>query len=103
MVLPFVSTIVVTAGTSPSSSCAEPLATTSEARLDASPIPPTSGNSSAATTTLANAQHPASLATATTVAGGAGMGITLAAPATMQAAKWPEEERRYRFGQRRCR
>jgi len=31
------------------------------------------------------------------------MGITLAAPATMQAAKWREEERRYRFGQRRCR
>ena len=37
MVLPFASTIVDTAGTSPSRSCAEPLATTSEARLEISP------------------------------------------------------------------
>src|SRR5271167_4476967 len=37
--LPFASTIVDTAGTSPSRSWADPLATTSEARLDISPTP----------------------------------------------------------------
>ena len=59
--LPLASTIVDTAGTSPSTSWAEPLATTSEARLDISPKPPTTGNISAAATTLANRQHQASL------------------------------------------
>ena len=61
MVLPLESTIVVTAGMSPSSSWDDPLATMSEARLDISPAPPTTGNSSAATMTLANRQHQASL------------------------------------------
>ncbi len=68
MGLPSASTIVDTAGTSPSTSCAEPLATTSEARLDTRPTPPTTGNISAAATTLASRQHHASLMT--TVAGG---------------------------------
>ena len=45
MTLPFASTIVDTAGTWPSRSWAEPLATTSDARLDISPSPPANGNS----------------------------------------------------------
>ena len=49
--LPRASTIVDTAGTSPSTSCAEPLATTSDARLDIRPMPPTTGNISAAVST----------------------------------------------------
>src|SRR3954447_13812902 len=69
MTLPFASTIVDTCGTSPSTSCAEPLATTSEARLDSNPIPPTNGNISPATTTLASRQHQASLITVTAVGG----------------------------------
>ncbi len=48
-----------TAGTCPSSSWAEPLATTSEARLDISPSPP-ANRVSAVATTLANRRHPAS-------------------------------------------
>ena len=63
MTLPLASTIVDTAGTSPSTSAAEPLATTSEARLDIRPNPPTTGNISAAATTLASKQHQASLMT----------------------------------------
>src|ERR1700733_11093012 len=79
MVLPFASTIVVTAGTSPSRSCADALPTTSEARLDPSPMPPAIGNSRAATMTLASRQHPASLAIVTAVAGRSDMATTLAA------------------------
>src|ERR1700761_1308020 len=79
MVLPFASTIVVTAGTSPSSSCAEALPTTSEARLDTRPTPPTTGNSRAATTTLANRQHATSFATVMAVVGRSGMATRLAA------------------------
>ncbi len=60
MVLPLASTMVVTAGASPSSSCADPLATTSVARLEASPTIPAIGNSIAATSTLASRQHQAS-------------------------------------------
>ncbi len=59
-------------GTSPSTSWAEPLATTSEARFDSSPNPPTTGNISAAATTLANRQHHASLMTVTVVGGRVG-------------------------------
>ncbi len=70
--LPLASTIVDTWGTSPSTSCAEPLATTSEARLDISPMPPTTGNISAAATTLASRQHQASLMTVTDVGGEVG-------------------------------
>src|SRR4051812_7524174 len=40
-------------------SCAEPLATTSAARLDISPIPPTNGNINAAATTAVSRQQPA--------------------------------------------
>ena len=69
MTLPLASTIVETPGTSPSTSWAEPLATTSDARFDISPNPPTTGNISPAATTLANRQHHASLMTVT-VAGG---------------------------------
>src|SRR5215510_2412030 len=69
---PLASTIVETCGTSPSTSCAEPLATTSEARLDNSPTPPTTGNINAATTTLANRQHQASLITVTVRGGSVG-------------------------------
>ena len=72
MTLPLASTIVDTCGTSPSTSCAEPLATTSEARLDISPNPPTTGNISPAATTLANKQHHASLMTVTVVGGRVG-------------------------------
>src|ERR1700733_1802421 len=79
MVLPFASTIVVTAGTSPSRSCADALPTTSEARLDTSPMPPATGNSRAATMILASRQHPASLAMVTAVAGRSDMATTLAA------------------------
>src|SRR6185312_7803275 len=71
--LPLESTIVDTAGTSPSTSAAEPLATTSEARLDISPKPPTTGNISAAARTLANRQHQASFITVTAVGGRSGM------------------------------
>ena len=71
--LPLASTIVDTAGTSPSTSWAEPLATTSEARLDIRPNPPTTGNISAAATTLANKQHQASLMTVVAVEGRSGM------------------------------
>src|SRR3954471_22096779 len=69
MTLPFASTIVDTCGTSPSTSCAEPLATTSEARLDSNPTPPTTGNIRPATTTLASRQHQASLITVTVIGG----------------------------------
>src|SRR5580693_128556 len=79
MVLPLASTIVVTAGTSPSRSCADALPTTSEARLDINPIPPATGNSNAATMTLASRQHPASLVMVTAVAGRSDMATTLAA------------------------
>src|SRR6478609_850225 len=65
MTLPLESTIVDTAGTSPSTSCADPLATTSDARLDIRPIPPITGNSNAATITAASRQHHASLMTVT--------------------------------------
>nr|CRL67629.1 hypothetical protein CPGR_00527 [Mycolicibacterium malmesburyense] len=61
--LPAASTIVVTWGTSSSTSCAEPLATTSEARLDNSPNPPANGNISAAASTPASVQHKISLMT----------------------------------------
>ena len=74
MTLPLASTIVDTAGTSPSTSAAEPLATTSEARLDIRPNPPTTGNISAAATTLASKQHQASLMTVAAVVGRSGMG-----------------------------
>src|SRR6478735_2896782 len=67
--LPLASTIVDTAGTSPSTSWAEPLATTSEARFDTRPKPPTRGNISAAAITLANKMHQASLMTVTAVGG----------------------------------
>src|SRR6202171_418841 len=73
IVLPLASTIVDTAGTSPSTSCADPLATTSEARLDIRPKPPTAGNISAAATTLANRQHHASLMIVTAVGGRSGI------------------------------
>ncbi len=72
MTLPLASTIVDTCGTSPSTNCAEPLATTSEARLDISPKPPTTGNISPAATTLASRQHHASLMTVTVVGGRVG-------------------------------
>ena len=72
MTLPLASTIVETCGTSPSTNWAEPLATTSEARLDTSPNPPTTGNISPAATTLANKQHHASLMTVTVVGGRVG-------------------------------
>jgi hypothetical protein len=49
------------------------LATTSEARFDTKPKPPTTGNISAAATTLANKQHHASLMTVTAVGGRSGM------------------------------
>ena len=61
MVLPLASTMVVTAGMSPSRTCADPLATMSDARLDISPRPPTAGKSRAATITLASRQDHASL------------------------------------------
>src|SRR5215211_3794401 len=73
MGLPAASTIVDTAGASPSTSCAEPLATTSEARLDIRPKPPANGNISAAATTLANKQHHANLTTVTAGGGRSGM------------------------------
>ena len=78
MVLPLASTIVETAGTSPSTSCAEPLATTSEARLDIRPIPPTIGNISAAAMTLANKMHHPSLMTVTAVGGRGEVGSDMA-------------------------
>ena len=77
--LPFVSTIVDTAGTCPSMSWAEPLATTSEARLDISPRPPANGNIRAVATTLASRQHPASLRTVRTAGGRSAMRTTLTA------------------------
>src|SRR5690348_5258570 len=69
MTLPRASTIVVTPGISPSTSCDDPLATTSEARLDTSPRPPTTGNISAAVSTLASRQHQASLISETATGG----------------------------------
>src|SRR5829696_1774957 len=61
------STIVDTCGTSPSMSCAEPLATTSAARLDISPMPPTNGNINPANTTPASKQQTANRLTVTPV------------------------------------
>src|SRR5215217_456857 len=72
MTLPLASTIVDTCGTSPSTSWAEPFATTSEARFDIRPKPPTTGNIRAAATTLARRQHHASLMTVTAVGGRVG-------------------------------
>jgi hypothetical protein len=46
--------------------------------LDTSPRPPTTGNSRAATTTLANRQHPTSLAMVIAVVGRSGMVTRLA-------------------------
>ena len=69
MTLPLASTIVETCGTSPSTSWAEPLATTSEARLDTRPKPPDHGKHQRRGTTLANRQHQASLMTVTAVGG----------------------------------
>src|SRR5947209_8091973 len=86
MTLPFLSTIVDTAGTSPCVSWADPLATTSEARLDISPIPPASGNIRAVATTLANKQHPASLRTVRTAGGRSDMRTRLAAPGHLATA-----------------
>src|SRR5690242_15640710 len=71
--LPLASTIFETCGTSPSTSWAAPLATTSEARLDSSPKPPTTGNINPATTTLASRQHQASLMIVTVRGGGVGV------------------------------
>lgn len=62
----------------PSSSWAEPLATTSEARLDISPSPPANGNVSAVATTLANRQHPASFRTVIAAGRRSGMRTTVA-------------------------
>ena len=70
---PAASTIVETCGTSPSRSCAEPLATTSEARLDNNPMPPANGNISAAANTPADRQHHANLMTALNVGWRSGM------------------------------
>jgi hypothetical protein len=78
--LPFASTIVDTAGTCPSRSWAEPLATTSDARLDISPTPPATGNISAVATTLASTQHPASLRIVRATGGRSGMRTRVAAP-----------------------
>ena len=72
MTLPLASTIVDTCGTSPSTNWADPLATTSEARFETRPNPPTTGNINAARTTLANRQHQASLMTVTAGGGGGG-------------------------------
>src|ERR1700757_1777316 len=80
IVLPFASTIVVTAGTSPSSSCADALPTTADDPLDNNPRHPTAGNSRAATTTLANRQHPTSLAMVIAVVGRSGMATKLGGP-----------------------
>src|SRR6202007_1482154 len=49
-------------------------------RLDPNPRPPTAGNRRAATTTLANRQHPTSLAMVIAVVGRSGMATRLAAP-----------------------
>ncbi len=67
---PLMSTIVDTAGTSPSTSWAEPLATTSDARLDSRPKPPAMGNISAAAITAVNRTHQANLITVTVIGGG---------------------------------
>ncbi len=80
MVLPLASTIVETAGMSPSRSWADPLATMSEARLDIRPTPPTTGNSSAATITLANRQHQASLMIVEPAGGRSDMGYSVLRP-----------------------
>ena len=80
MVLPLESTIVETAGMSPSRSCADPLATMSEARLDIRPTPPATGNSSAATITLANRQHQASLMIEELAGGRSNMGYSVLRP-----------------------
>jgi len=77
MVLPLASTMVVTAGTSPSTSWADPLATMSEARLDISPTPPATGNSRAATITPASRQHQASLTRVGPVGGRSDMGYSV--------------------------
>src|SRR5689334_19318906 len=73
MGLPAASTIVDTAGTSPSTSWAEPVATTSEARFEINPRPPANGNISPAAITLARRQHHASFTTVTAVGGRSGM------------------------------
>src|SRR5208337_5287926 len=78
---PAASSIVETCGTSPSRTCAVPLATTSEARLNDSPIPPATGNTNAAATTPANRQHPASLATSAEVRGRSDIPRLSASPA----------------------
>src|ERR1700746_2097162 len=78
--LPFLSTIGHTVGTSPWRSWAEPLATTSDARLDISPNPPASGNISAVATTLANKQHPTSLRTVRAAGRRSDMRTRVAAP-----------------------
>ncbi len=80
IVLPFASTMVDTAGTSPCSSCADPLATTSEARLDIRPMPPAKGNISAAATMLASRQNPESLSRVSAAGGRSDMRTTVAAP-----------------------
>src|SRR6476620_1129459 len=73
--LPRASTIVDTAGTSPSTSWADPLATTSEARLDINPKPPTTGNIRPAATTLASNMHQASLMSVTAAGARRGGGV----------------------------
>src|ERR1700739_2891309 len=78
--LPFASTIVETAGTWPSRSWAEPLATPSYPRVDTSPPPPEKGNTSAVAPPLANKQHPASLRIVRATGGRSGMRTTVAAP-----------------------
>src|SRR5262249_53737658 len=88
MTLPFLSTIVDTAGTSPCVSCAEPLATTSDARLDTRPRPPASGNISAVATTLANKQHPASLSSVRAAGGRSDMRTRVAAPSPGHLINW---------------
>src|ERR1700712_2528306 len=70
---PLTSTIVDTAGTSPSTSWAEPLATTADARLDSRPKPPAMGNMIAAAITAAKRMHQANLMTVTVI-GGVGVG-----------------------------
>ena len=73
--LPRASVIVDTAGMSPSTSWADPLATTSEARLDIRPMPPTTGNIKPAAMTAASRQHHISLMTVTAT-GGRGEGCS---------------------------
>src|SRR6478735_1951612 len=70
--LPRASVIVETAGMSPSTNWADPLATTSEARLDIRPIPPTTGNINPAAMTAASRQHHISLMTVTATGGRVG-------------------------------